>query len=166
MKFWESDLGYHRGCEEGAIGWQPTSIFDATQTAADRICHAFCLEPDCDSPIEVILGAAILTVFNRNNRPIRICHQNEIGNRNCTVLVPQFLWSFYASDFAIFPIRGRFVLIECDGRDFHSSPAQRQHDLKKDSAANQLGYWTMRFTGSEINADADSCADRILRATS
>ena len=166
MKYWESDIRYHRGCEEGAIGWHSGSISDATQVAIRRIRYAISVKSDCDSPIEVILGAAILTFFDRNQKPIALCRKEDIGrNHGCSLLIPQFRWSFYASDFAIFPLGGCPLLIECDGRDFHSSPAQKEHDYRKDLAAYKLGYPTLRFTGSEINTDPDACARIVaLRA--
>ena len=151
MKFWEENLRYRRGCEEDAGDWNPTLISDSIATAVDRIGHLFELNPDCESPIEVQLGAAILMFFQRARLP----RPN---------LQPQFRWTYYRSDLAITAANGRTLLIECDGRDFHSSPEQLAHDSAKDKAAKLWGFRTIRFSGSQIHRDPDGCARKVFDA--
>lgn len=56
----------------------------------------------------------------------------------------------------------RDVAIECDGKDFHSSPAQKRYDKKRTSYLYRNGYRSvLRFTGSEINHNVYSCVNRI-----
>jgi very-short-patch-repair endonuclease len=56
------------------------------------------------------------------------------------------------------------LLIEADGKYFHSSATQKNHDAKKDAAALSRGYLTVRFTGGDIYKDADGCAEKIYDA--
>jgi very-short-patch-repair endonuclease len=57
------------------------------------------------------------------------------------------------------------IAIECDGKDFHSSPAQKKYDRKRSAYLYRHGYRSvLRFTGSEINTNVNKCADKIVRA--
>ncbi|MEI5877116.1 MULTISPECIES: DUF559 domain-containing protein [Bacillus cereus group] len=42
------------------------------------------------------------------------------------------------------------IAIECDGKQWHSSPQQRAHDRKKDVFLRQNGYIVLRFSGRDI----------------
>lgn len=157
---------YLRGSEAEAGDFKPVRLVDATANAIDRIRRAFDIGGNCDSPIEVQIGAAILLFFERANRPLKLCKTIDIEKApNGLVLVPQLAWSFYRSDWGILnPNRHGALLIECDGKDFHSSPEQLAHDRKKDAAALARGFLTLRFTGSEIFRDADGCAQKVYDA--
>jgi very-short-patch-repair endonuclease len=145
----ESRTLYQRGSEEAAGDWQPRNLSDGFATAVERIGHLAALSPACDSPIEVQLGAALRMAFDRSGLNI--------------TLVPQFAWSFYRTDWAVFK-GAKVLLIECDGADFHSSDKQRDHDARKDAAAELAGYRTIRFTGSQIHRHVDDCAKLVLAA--
>lgn len=102
----------------------------------------------CESPIEIELGAAIILFFERAHLPLK--------------LVPQFVWMFYRSDWAVISPGGKTLLIECDGRDFHHSPDQMAHDAAKDAAAAARGYRTIRFSGSQIHNNPKDCAKKVF----
>lgn len=52
----------------------------------------------------------------------------------------------------------RFV-IECDGHDFHEkTKEQARSDKSRDRALQSAGWRVLRFTGSEVYADAGRCA--------
>lgn len=55
----------------------------------------------------------------------------------------------------------RKLVIECDGRDFHSSDQQIDRDRRRDRwfAANEI--FVMRFSGAEIHRDARGCAAQV-----
>ncbi len=42
------------------------------------------------------------------------------------------------------------IAVECDGKAFHSSPKQKQHDRKKDKFLRENGYIVLRFSGRDI----------------
>lgn len=123
---------------------------------------------NCDSPIEEELGAEILTYFAGKGHPLKLSLVTDA--RDATeqlLLVPQFKWSIYRSDWAIVKARpgATALLIECDGKDFHSSPEQRAHDARKDAAAAERGHLTVRFTGSRIFRSPKWCAAKVFEAT-
>lgn len=120
----------------------------------------------CDSPIEEELGACVLTYFASKGHPLKLNLEVDLRCGEL-ILVPQFKWSFYRSDWAILRARpqAQALLIECDGKDFHSSPEQRIHDARKDAAATAHGHLTIRFTGSEIFRRPKACAAKIFEAT-
>lgn len=157
---------FTRGCEKDAGDFQPVSLFEAAGTALERIHNLLNLSPDCDSPIEAQLGAAVLMFFERARARLMLCKAFDLRNApEGLLLVPQLAWSHYRSDWAILSARSHgALLIECDGKDFHSSPAQKAHDARKDAAALSYGFLTLRFTGSAIFRDADGCAQKIYDA--
>jgi hypothetical protein len=157
---------YVHGSEEDAGDFKPIKLIDAVQSVIDRIRSMMDIGGNCDSPIEVQMGAAILAFFERAGNRLRLCKMIDLDNLpDELVLVPQFVWSYYRSDWAILnPACQGALLIECDGKDFHSSAEQRAHDAKKDAAALNRGFLTMRFTGSAIFRDADGCAQKIYDA--
>ena len=42
------------------------------------------------------------------------------------------------------------IAIECDGYAFHSSPAQKRHDARKNRYLKSNGWYVIRFTGQDI----------------
>lgn len=162
----EPRLRYRHGCEEDAGDWRPISIFEATVALLDRRVQTLTIGNACESPIEAELGAAVLMFFERAGNPLKLALTFVADSApDELLLVPQFRWHYYRSDWAIVnPRRAGALLIECDGRDWHSSPQQKAHDARKDAAALNRGFLTMRFTGSEIHKDSDSCAQKIYDA--
>ena len=120
------------------------------------------LKKTADSAIEIMLGNSILKIFNKAGSKISLGAANDIKKSSPLILVPQFRWLHYRSDYAVLGSSKGIFLIECDGRDFHSSPNQVLHDAQKDSDALSLGYRTIRFWGAQIYKDPDKCAYRIL----
>jgi len=56
------------------------------------------------------------------------------------------------------------IAIECDGKDFHSSPAQQNYDRRRTAYLYRHGYKSvLRFTGSQINRNADECVSKISK---
>lgn len=65
---------------------------------------------------------------------------------------PQFVIGKYRADFAIPLFR---LIIEADGKEFHEKNFQA--DRLRDRELLAQGWTTVRFTGSEIYNDVDSC---------
>jgi hypothetical protein len=60
-------------------------------------------------------------------------------------------------------IRRPLVVIECDGHDFHERTKQQaKNDKSRDRYMQSLGFRVLRFTGSEIHADALKCAQEAM----
>lgn len=154
---------YIHGSEADVGEFKPRGLAAATAAAVGRMEAEWKIGGNTESPIELQLGAAIILFFRNASRPLKLCLELGRDNRaDELLLVPQFSWSFYRSDWAIInPSKEGALLIECDGRQFHSTSDQKDHDAKKDIAANNYGFLTMRFTGSQIFRDADECAQKI-----
>ena len=153
-----------RGDESDLGDFKPVSIGESIVALAERAGRFREIGGNCDSPIEEELGAAIMLSFERGGHPLKLCLVADLKeSRDGLLLVPQFAWGVYRSDWAIInPARSSALLIECDGKEFHSSAEQVAHDTKKDAAANDRGYLTVRFTGSQIYRSPDGCADKIF----
>lgn len=153
---------YERGSEADAGDFEATPLSGVLAVVVERARLAMETSRNADSPIETILGAAIIMRFERGGRPLQLAMEPHHESRGL-LLIPQLKWSIYRSDWAIYnPKSTGALLIECDGKDFHSSPEQVEHDRRKDQAAHDRGYLTMRFTGSQIHRDSDGCAQRIF----
>lgn len=153
---------YIRGSEADAGNFRPVALGSAVASVFDRSRATSAIGNNTESPIELQLGAAVIMQFERAGTPIKLCLDLPEDKPEGLLLVPQFKWSYYRSDWAIVnPKQGGALLIECDGRPFHTAPHQLAHDRKKDAAAHDHGYLTIRFSGSDIFRDADACAKRI-----
>ena len=52
--------------------------------------------------------------------------------------------------------------VECDGKAYHSSPEQIEHDRRRDNFFKKQGLDTLRFSGAEIHHNAEYCVDGIV----
>lgn len=43
------------------------------------------------------------------------------------------------------------LAIECDGKDYHSTPSQKAHDRRKNAYLRKKGWTVLRFSGSRIH---------------
>jgi very-short-patch-repair endonuclease len=154
-------IPYKAGSEAEVGDFNPTALGGVFGAVVERARAAMEANKTADSPIESILGAAIVMVFKEADRPLSLASEARDGRG--LMLIPQFKWGYYRSDWAIYnPKTTGALLIECDGKDFHSSPEQVDHDRKKDAAAHDRGYLTVRFTGAQIHRGADDCAQKIF----
>jgi very-short-patch-repair endonuclease len=121
--------------------------------AVDYASIARTLALGCDSHIEVALGVKIKKALG------------VVGDPTLS-LTPRYFLDRYIYDLAIcregrpFPI----IIVECDGRDFHSTPEQIQNDTRKTNLASSKGIILFRFTGTEIHRTPDDCVAKVLRA--
>lgn len=55
------------------------------------------------------------------------------------------------------------VAIECDGHAFHErTKEQAARDKSRDRALSRAGWIVLRFTGAELHADSDRCAEEAI----
>jgi very-short-patch-repair endonuclease len=141
---------FHRINDRPDADFKPLSLClaDALDTAA----LARSLAPKCDSPIEIDLGVKI-------NKVLRVIDDASLS------LVPQYEMGPYRYDWAI--VRDSkldpLALVECDGKDFHSTVEQLENDRAKDRLASSRGVMLRRFTGSEIHRNPDLCIAGLLQ---
>lgn len=117
----------------------------------------------CESPIERQLLAALMFI-----KPACIASRYEgPGDFACEArLHPQYPLPGRRLDFAyiVTPLHEGWRIklgIECDGHAYHSTPEQKARDNRRTGEVIGEGFYVIRFTGSEINADPRACAQEI-----
>lgn len=114
-------------------------------------CEArYSIKAKCESPIEIALATDIIVELGS------ILTEHDIELR------PQFKWRRWRMDFAMVKAGSPVLFIECDGREYHSTPAQLANDKQKDDAAASAGITLLRFSGTEIYKYTDGCVHRVL----
>jgi very-short-patch-repair endonuclease len=105
------------------------------------------LDGICESPIEYQLGAPLIVAAEKWGFTVQ----------------PQFSLDRYRYDFAIIRATGKIAtLVECDGREFHSTEKQKANDRAKDTAARKAGPSVSRVTGKEIFRNPKEGAERLI----
>jgi len=73
-----------------------------------------------------------------------------------------------------YPIRGKYgyvadffieskkLIIECDGEAWHKP--KNDHDRKRDAVMKKKGFKILRFTGTQIKEDLQSCINKVMGA--
>lgn len=129
----------------------------------------------CESPIELKLAEAMQIYSLQIPCIWRLENASKVfgGLSMRTEIAPQLkinslvFEKTYRVDFAIMH-RHRYgmcsrLIVECDGHNFHErTKEQAARDRQKDRDIQSVGWKILRFTGSEIYADADLCADQIF----
>lgn len=130
-------------------GFRPLSFF--VKAAFESFEIACELEPKCESPIEIDLGVSLTKVFQ------------EISDPKLS-LEPQFILGPFRDDFAIRceGLERPIALVECDGKEFHSTEDQIRRELAKERLAIQAGFQFFRFSGSHIYRNPKKCVRQIL----
>lgn len=127
-----------------------------------------------ESPIEQLLlialrGAAEMQPFTQ----IHFCLGEDLPERpnfdQSAFIYPQAKIGTFRVDLAIwdaslpFELKNpRLMIIECDGHAFHEKTKEQvRRDKQRDRFFQSKGYKLLRYSGSEIWADPDHCADEI-----
>jgi very-short-patch-repair endonuclease len=148
---------------------------DAVEANALRFSEELAMIIDkAESPIEQLLLIALRA--NADMQPftqIHFCCTEELPERpefdQAAFVYPQAKIGTYRVDLAIwdaslpFELRNpRMMIVECDGHDFHEkTKEQARKDKQRDRFLQSKGYKVLRFTGSEIWADPDACAEEV-----
>lgn len=123
------------------------SLAEILQPISEELAAMADINPDCESPIETMLGGALKVAFDDRYH-----------------LSPQFPLDGFRYDFAVLGRRLELLaLIECDGKDFHCTPEQIENDRRKDAAAHRVGAEMFRFTGSDIFRRRQACVDLVIQ---
>lgn len=141
------------------------------QPYADSI-NWYAARDETDSPIEYHLLMAMAvghSMKSKGFQPI-VLNAGSLPYRDvsCIQIIPQFKVAIFRMDFALVQYNGTLlhrICVECDGHEFHEkTPEQAAHDKRKDRELMMAGWPVLRFTGSEIAAGGESCADDVRRA--
>lgn len=120
----------------------------------------------CESPIEILLGAALIFYDKMEVAsawPLVLAGQEEISDwpAEARLLIPQYRFEEYRIDW-VYRDGDNLTFIECDGHDFHErTKVQAARDKQRDRNIQSAGHPILRFTGSEIHKDALGCAAQI-----
>jgi very-short-patch-repair endonuclease len=101
---------------------------------------------ECESPIERQLAVFLVP------------YAEQWGFK----VIPQFKHDRFRYDFAIEKDGQVIAVIECDGREFHSTAEQLTRDVAKDWSARQAGFVVFRYPGQTIHYNAKGCAEEII----
>ena len=135
------------------------------------VMESYIIAPLCESPIEIRFESRLseslrqsAEIFFGFGYAILPYGEPFKFPRSFLVLSPQFKLSGFRYDFAVHVSSEETpeLLIECDGKDFHSSVEQKRNDLRKDDAASAKSIKMLRFTGSEIYQSVDWCVAQAL----
>lgn len=122
-----------------------------------------------ESPIESQLFWAM-----SNNEKFILCQEGDEPQGEGFFLFPQTNIGKYRVDFYLLArlivsnpkVWGKFkeakIVIECDGKAFHSREDQKTRDAERDKYLKDNGYEVTRFTGSEIYHHSKFCVDCII----
>jgi very-short-patch-repair endonuclease len=136
-----------------------THISELARARQDRY---WTLAERCESPMERLLLAPLMFIAPRCLHPVYEGPGDRLSEAQLHV---QHVVGGYRLDFAYIatpykdqPIR---LAIECDGHEFHASREQRELDAARMNALRGHGFETLRFTGSQIHADPEKCAQQV-----
>ena len=121
----------------------------------------------CESPIEQLLGAALLARVNDGyGGPLASFDAMRLRSEtDGTRFTAQYRVLGYRTDFAFrtsYDGMEKFLVVECDGHDFHDRTKElASRDRARDRALLEAGIPVMRFTGADVWADAMGCVETI-----
>lgn len=158
---------------------------DAARHECERVCREHANETDkitaaverglvkCESPIEAILlpwlvGQTYSFLFDYNPKVLFAGEGDQLGE-NSLAVIPQLPIGRFRVDFAVAMRRQGpvcFVMVECDGADFHDNPDQVIRDVNRDVRilSHPRVCEIVRLTGREITAEPRDAAAKVVDA--
>lgn len=150
-------------------------VREAAEAEAQRFTEGFEMMRDrCESPIEELFLAALYADHTLSPTPIHFMASAELPANpyfdQAVFVFAQVPFGAYRVDFAILDAslptsmgKPRLLVVECDGHDFHErTKEQARRDKQRDRFLVSKGCRVLRFTGSEIWADPEKCADEVI----
>jgi len=139
------------------------------QKAADAIAKGL---TKCESPIEQALLPWLVTQdyqFFRYSPTVLFAGEHCLYVPRTLAIVPQLPIGRYRVDFALAASLGgaiRFVIVECDGKEFHDGVDNTFRDAERDATImkNERVLAIVRIPGVEIMRDAQAAAKIAARA--
>lgn len=84
----------------------------------------------------------------------------EVAKHRLLGLIPQYDIGRYRVDFAL---PDEHLVIELDGHDYHKTKEQRTRDAKRERDLQELGWYVIRFTGTEVYRNIEQCIEQVER---
>ena len=121
--------------------------------------------PFVESPIEADFAVAVINLAMVNKIDLVFSPRDIASEFRATtvLLVPQWRLSGFRYDFMMRHINGRVALIECDGKEFHSTEEQIANDKRKNEAAVTANMDLFRINGAELHYRHHDCGAEVLR---
>lgn len=126
----------------------------------------------CESPIEELMMCALYACSKISEHDVHFMLSEKLPVEpyfpGAAFVFQQIEFGNYRTDIAIMDAtepfeKARVMIVECDGHDFHErTKEQARRDKKRDRFFQSMGIKVLRFTGSEIWADPDQCAEEVL----
>lgn len=114
------------------------------------------------TPIEQIFAVALETRI-KNSKKL----DHELLYASQYEIRPKYTNNRYVVDFIIYGIRGekglKPLVIELDGKEYHSSKEQINYDYKRANELLRAGYIVMRFSGSQVYNGATACVRQAIQ---
>jgi very-short-patch-repair endonuclease len=106
------------------------------------------------SPIEKLIVDALQRTTWPSNHAYLSCQFQMPPSR---YIVDLFFWETFSNGFFT-----KGIVVECDGHDFHEKTKdQVRRDKSRDRWIQAQGYPVMRFSGSEIYRNSETCCREI-----
>ena len=126
----------------------------------------------CESPIEKALAPWLICQWYEwfDYSPTVLRHDEKaLYVPKTLAVIPQLPIGRYRADFALAGSRGglvRFVIVECDGKEFHNGVADVKRDIDRDVAilSNKRVLDVVRLDGRDIMSNPGRCARRAADA--
>lgn len=74
--------------------------------------------------------------------------------------IPQVKCGPYRIDLALYEYK---LAIECDGKEWHSTPEQKRHDARKNNYLKKNGWKVCRLSGKTINSNLGYAINHIKK---
>lgn len=147
-----------------------TLVTNALQDLINSHSETFqAMRSRCDSPIEELFLAGLMAASFRNGDVIEFREGGLLNSPAPTrpTCYQQIRISEFKVDFLLVKPTASSVqniVIECDGHDYHErTPDQATRDRSRDRFFSMKGYTVLRFTGTELAADAYKCGFEVLQ---
>jgi very-short-patch-repair endonuclease len=122
-----------------------------------------------ESPIEVMMFEALMktgeVVLVEEGEPegegFFLYPQKQVGPYRADFILEAIGYPDFAPKVWPPKLRAK-ICIECDGKEFHSSKEDVEHDKRRDEYFKERGIKTYRYSGSDINYNAQFCAECVL----
>lgn len=127
----------------------------------------------CESPIEKVLLPGLICQryqFFNFNPCVLLPGETDKFKRGTMAVIPQLPIGRYRVDFALAGSIGdgpiKFVVVECDGKEFHDGIANVRRDVNRDVSIlqNRRVLDVFRLDGREILRDPKGAAKRVGKA--
>ena len=150
-------------------------IVDASHREALRFIEGFGpIKGRCESPIEELLMAALYEASKLTEVSMHFMGGTKVPDEpyfyETAFIYQQVPIGSYRVDILIHDgtlhqdeAKARLMVIECDGHDFHEkTKEQARRDKQRDRFLVSRGIKVLRYTGSEIWANPEDCAEEII----